>query len=331
MYASQPRHNDAQGVDAMAIPIIDFHCDTLSQMLRHGGTLYKRSPGQLDADRLRKAGVKLQVFALFSNPNSVNGNLTDALIMLELFWQAVEAGHITPVLWQEDLAAIDRVPGGLLSIEGGEPLGTDLRMLDVFYRLGVRAIGLTWNGRNALADGAQVKDAGGLTPLGRQLVVEMNRRRLLVDVSHLAEAGFWQVAEICQGPFIASHSNCQAICPHVRNLSDSQLRAIAASGGVVGLNFYPPFITQNAVATGADLIRHVEHMLNVMGRGHIGIGSDFDGISATPTDLPDVSTLPHLADQLTHHFGADIATEILGGSFMRLLQNALPSRQESKG
>ncbi|HHT27536.1 MAG TPA: membrane dipeptidase [Firmicutes bacterium] len=314
----------------MAASIIDFHCDTLSLLLRQGGTLFRRPQGQVDTKRMRQAGVALQVFAMFSHPNSVNGHLADALLMAELFWQAVDAGYIVPVLWREDLSALNQTPGGLLSIEGGEPLGTDVRMLEAFYRIGVRVVGLTWNGGNALADGVEVHAAGGLTPLGKEFVAEMNRLGMLVDVSHLAELGFWQVAELCRGPFIASHSNCRAVCPHARNLSDDQLRAIAASGGVVGINLYPRFLTQNVVATSADVIRHAEHMLSVMGRGHVGLGSDFDGIGITPSDLPDVGALPYLAEQLTRYFGAEIAWEIMGGAFMRLLQESLPLRHGSK-
>lgn len=311
----------------MPTPIIDFHCDTLSEVLHHDGNLMERPQGHLDIKRLQTSGVGVQVFALFSNPKSVQGNLTDALTMIELFWQAADAGYIAPILWREDLSSQRQVLGGMLSMEGGEPLGTDLRMLQFFFRLGVRAIGLTWNGRNALADGVGEKDTGGgLTTAGRQMVAEMNRLGMLVDVSHLSETGFWQIVALCQGPFIASHSNCYALCPHPRNLTDAQLKAIAAAGGVVGINFLPRFLHESGRASSDDIVRHAEHMLKVMGRGHIGLGSDFDGISTTPVDVSDVSALPHLDEVLTQHFGAEITQEIMGTSFNSLLQQTLPLR-----
>jgi membrane dipeptidase len=245
--------------------------------------------------------------------------------MIERYWQAVDAGCITPILWRSDMYAPPPKPGGLLSIEGGEPLGTDIQMLRMFFRLGVRAVGLTWNGRNALADGvSEASSRGGLTTAGRVMVSEMNKLGMLVDVSHLSEASFWDVAELSARPFIASHSNCITICEHPRNLTDKQLMALAKSGGVVGINFLPRFLSAASQASMSDIVSHIDHMLSVMGRGHVGLGSDFDGIASTPIGLEDVTQLPKLQDLLAQRFGDDIAIEIMGGSFARLLAEQLP-------
>lgn len=307
--------------------LIDFHCDTLSEVMHSGDSLAKREKGHLDAARLAEAGVSVQVFALFSNPESRRGNLYDALAMTEHFWQAVDSGVLKPILWREDMAEPSSVPGGMLSIEGGEPLGTDPQILRLFFRMGIRAVGLTWNGRNSLADGVgEAVSHGGLTKAGRTMVAEMNRLGMLVDVSHLSETGFWDVVDICQKPFIASHSNCKTICNHQRNLTDEQMRAIAAKGGVVGINFLPAFLSEQRPVDFTDIVRHAEHMLEVMGRGHVGLGSDYDGIASTPVGLEDVTTLPRLRDVLAQHFGDEVAAEIMGGSFARLLAQELPER-----
>lgn len=306
--------------------IADFHCDTLSHAMRHGGDLRRRPQGQLDVERLVAAGVDLQVFAVFSSPSSLQGPLHDALLMIEIFWQAVDQGLVHPVLWREDLQKTKGSVSGMLSMEGGEPLRGDVNLLRFFFRLGVRALGLTWNGRNVLADGVdETATGGGLTTAGREVVAEMNRLGMLVDVSHLSEAGFWDVVAECQGPFTASHSNARAICPHRRNLTDSQLRAVAASGGVVGLNFCPPFLASTGQAGIDDVLKHAEHMLSVMGRGHVGLGSDFDGVGQLPEGLPGVEAFPLLAEAFEREFGAEVAAELMGGSFTALLASVLPA------
>ena len=134
--------------------------------------------------------------------------------------------------------------GVLLSIEDGAALEGSLSALRAFYRLGVRAMGLTWNGRNELGEGvgAAKGAGGGLTAFGRDVVREMNRLGMIVDVSHLSEAGFWDVLEISDAPVIASHSNAKAVCDHRRNLTDRQIKALADAGGVMGINFCPPFL-----------------------------------------------------------------------------------------
>ena len=285
--------------------IADFHCDTLFQIMRHGGELHKRPEGHLDVERLTAAGVDLQVFAIYAPVKSARGPLHEALLMAETFWQAVDRKLLQPVLWSEDLCADASGVRGLLSLEGADPLHGDVELLRLFFRLGVRVMGLTWNGSNALADGVDVAEGGrGLTELGRCIVKEMNRLGMLVDVSHLSERSFWDVISVCEGPVIASHSNARAICSHRRNLSDAQLRAVAASGGVVGLNFYPPFLASAGEAGLADILRHAEHMLSVMGRGHVGMGSDFDGVNRLPEGITGVESLPILAGAMERPLGS---------------------------
>jgi membrane dipeptidase len=307
--------------------IADFHCDTLLEIVRRGGDLSERPKGQLDIRRLQKAGVDLQVFAVYAPALSSLGPLHEALLMIEAFWRSADRGALRPVLWREDVYTTAPGVGGMLSLEGAEPLRGDLDLLELFFRLGVRAMGLTWNGRNALADGVGESIAGGgLTSIGRLAIAKMNDLGMLVDVSHLSEAGFWDVVSTCRGPFIASHSNAKALCPHGRNLCDDQLRAVAAAGGVVGLNFYPPFLVSDGEAGITDVLRHADHMLSVMGRGHVGLGSDYDGVNALPRGIEGVQSMPALVQALTKEFGGEVAGEILGKSFGDLLVANLPAR-----
>jgi len=239
-------------------------------------------------------------------------------------------GRLRPVLTKSDLDGLEPgsgVVGGLLSIEGGEILHGHLDMVDVFHRLGVRALGLTWNHRNQLADGCLDAEAGGgLTRFGREVVTACQERGWVLDVSHLSERGFWDLMEVARGPVIASHSNAYAVHPHPRNLRDEQLVALAQKGGVVGLNFCPDFLTQEERCSSQDLVRHALHMAEVVGPEHIGLGSDFDGITRTPEDLPDVASLPRLTEAfLQAGFSEEETRGILGGNFRRVYHSVLPT------
>ena len=316
--------------------IVDAHTDALLHALRGRDLLARTSQGHVDLPRLLEAGVTLQVFALWA-PREAGpaGYLAHALRQVASFWQAVDrsSGRLRPIRSRQELDGLvpgAGVVGGLLSIEGGEILQGSLEMVEIFHRLGVRALGLTWNHRNELADGCLDPEAGGgLTRFGREVVRACEARGWVLDVSHLSERGFWDLMETAQGPVIASHSNAHAVHPHPRNLRDEQLVALAQKGGVVGLNFYPGFLTHEARGTLQDLVRHAIHIAQVIGPEHLGLGSDFDGISQTPEDLPDVTALPRLtAALLEAGFSEEETRGILGGNFRRLFQSVLPVAEE---
>lgn len=313
--------------------IVDAHTDALLQALDGRDLLARTSQGHVDLPRLAEAGVTLQVFALWApRRGGPAGFLPHALRQIAHFWRVVDqsGGQLQPILSREDLARLEpgrgRV-GGLLSIEGGEILQGHLEMVEVFHRLGVRALGLTWNHRNQLADGCLDAEAGGgLTRFGREVVAACEKLGWVLDVSHLSERGFWDLMEVSQGPIIASHSNAFAVHPHPRNLRDEQLVALAQKGGVVGLNFFPGFLTPGPQCTSRDLVRHARHIAQVIGPEHVGLGSDFDGIERTPEDLPDVTALPRLTEAfLEAGFSEEETRGILGGNFRRVFQSVLPT------
>ena len=282
---------------------VDFHCDTLYRLVDKGTDFFERTEeGHVDFPRMKEGKVHLQVFAVFVDPKFMRKNAaTMALKLIDKMHEIIDkSSEIELVLRGED---IDRIKsegkiGALLSIEGGEALEGEIALLRIFYKLGVRAITLTWSLRNDLGDGVEGVPDAGLTSFGKQVVKEMNRLGMIVDVSHLNEKGFWDVIEISEKPVIASHSNAKALCSHRRNLTDEQIKAIAQKGGVIGINFAPQFLKDDKRATIEDVLNHIDYMVDLVGEDYVGFGSDFDGISSTPEGLEDISKFPKIVEGL---------------------------------
>ncbi len=195
----------------------------------------------------------------------------------------------------------------ILHLEGAEPLAPDLSDLEAWYARGLRSVGPVWSRANAFAEGVPFRfpstpDTGpGLTAAGRELVRACNELGVLVDLSHLNEAGFWDVAGLSSAPLVATHSNAHALCPSSRNLTDAQLDAIGASGGVVGINFAVSFLREDGGQVAAtpleQIVRHVAYVAGRIGIDHVAFGSDFDG-ALVPEELGGVAGLPKLVDAL---------------------------------
>ena len=214
-----------------------------------------------------------------------------------------------PVTIVREVAEIQ--PGrvnAIVHFEGAEPLSPDLSDLDEWYERGLRSLGLVWSRPNAFGEGVPFRvpsspDVGpGLTDAGRELVRACNRRGIMVDVSHLTEAGFWDVAQVTQAPIVATHSSVHELSPVSRNLTDRQLDAIGESGGVVGVNFAVPFLRADgrndpAGTSLTEIVRHVDYMVERIGIEHVALGSDFDGADA-PGDLDGIAGLPRLVEAL---------------------------------
>ena len=183
----------------------------------------------------------------------------------------------------------------ILSIENGIVMGDDLLYLRNFYRLGVRLMSLTWNYRNQLGDGVGCANARrGLSAFGREVLREMERLGIIVDVSHLNERTFWHVVEATDGPVVATHSNAFNLCKHPRNLTDSQIRAIADRNGFIGLNFCNAFLSDSDKASAHDVVKHARHIAEVGGIQVLAIGSDFDGIVTAPVGLEHIGKMTKL-------------------------------------
>lgn len=316
--------------------IFDAHADTLSVLAERGeaydlGTL---KDSHVNLPGMRKGGLKAQIFAVYVPKKYCPGMaLHAALKMVDIFWRNLELYHefLMPVLCRNDLRTGEYSPriGCLLSIEGGEALEGSLANLRILFRLGVRALTLTWNNRNELGDGiGEGERASGLSGFGCEVVAEMNRLGMLIDVSHLAEKGFWDVLALSKAPVIASHSNAYTLCRHPRNLTDDQIRALADQGGIVGVNFFPKHVTDSPDnCTIEDVVDQIMYLYQVGGSDAIALGSDFDGIGSTPVGLEDVGKMPGLIPALEKRgLPTAVIEKIMGLNLLRVVNQVLPER-----
>lgn len=320
---------DPLGLHRRAV-VVDAHVDTLLEIASKKRTLGERSSiGHVDIPRLAEGGVDVQVFAIYIEPEyKLERSSKRVLQLVDLLYSEFEknSDRISVVRNYSEIANVVEKGkiAGLISIEGGEAIEGDLGVLRSLYRLGVRAMGLTWNQRNQLADGVwESRSKGGLTNLGVQVVEEMNRLGMVVDVSHLSEAGFYDVANTTKSPIVASHSNCMALCDHPRNLTDDQIRALAERGGVMGMNFAPMFVDKEK-ATLERVLDHIDHVNKLVGPNHVGLGSDFDGIEKTPIGLEDVTKIPGITEGLLYRgYSEDDILKILGGNFLGVFKSVI--------
>lgn len=280
----------------------DAHIDTLSKMLDFGWNSLAKIPGdsQVTAARLRRSNVGVAVLAMFTE--NYNRSLPPPLRTLKMIDLAYSLARENSD-WLEmvtNTRGISRARKRgriaiVLAIENGIAIGGDLAHLRNFHRLGVRLMSLAWNHRNRLGDGVGRPNARrGLTSLGRDTVREMERLGVIIDVSHLNERTFWQVAEAATGPIVATHSNAFGICKNPRNLTDAQIRAISGRGGFIGLNFVSGFLNDSGEASLDDVVRHARHIAEVGGMETLAIGSDFDGTQMLPTGLEHIGKMGRL-------------------------------------
>ncbi len=284
-----------------------------------------RTPGHTDIDRLRQGRVGAQFWSVY-----IPGEYADSgfarvqLEQIDIARRVIEKypDHFTWALTADDVerAFAEGKIGSVLGLEGGHAIENSLGALRAYYDLGARYMTLTHNVTLDWVDSCcSPARHGGLTRFGEEVVREMNRLGMLVDVSHLAEKGFWDVISLTSQPIIASHSNAKALCGHVRNLTDAQLLAIRDNGGVIGINYYPAFLKDGGQATSEDIIRHIDYLAALIGCDHIGLGSDFDGIPTWPQDVAGVENVALIFEALArHNYSQKEIEQIAGLNFMRL-------------
>lgn len=276
---------------------IDMHCDTLSQTLFKGSSLLYENDGMQSLMLMRKARQMCQFFAIFFPPR--NEKATSSLPKDEEFFCILRDNLYQELEAHKEFIAIahnyDEIIGNwskglssaVLTVEDGRLVNKDMEKLCYLYEQGVRAIALTWNFANCFGYPNSVKEdimKRGLTMFGKEAVQEMNRLGILIDVSHLSDGGFYDVVKLSRKPFIASHSNCRALTPHPRNMTDDMIRTLAEHGGIAGINFCPEFVSRacsnkrDKVSRIEDLSAHVLHFIKIGGEDCVGIGTDFDGI-----------------------------------------------------
>jgi membrane dipeptidase len=362
--------------------IVDTHADTPQRFLDEGFDLGSTDPndiGHISLDKARRGNLGAEFFSIWVEPETNQGHFARHTFDLidSVYGQA--ARHPDRMMMAFSPNDIDRAHrehklAALMGIEGGHSIENDIHLLRDYYRLGVRYMTLSWSNTNEWADSSgdiddpKVQHHNGLTDFGKQVVLEMNRLGMMVDISHVADKTFWDVIATTKAPVIASHSSARALVDAPRNMTDEMLRAVTKNGGVVQVNFFNGFddadFRKAMVAQEKDqaaavkkyidqlkaegklvnyvdvdrierewmakiprpplnsLIDHIDHIAKVAGIDHVGLGSDFDGVSgATPQGIDSAADLPKITQSLLDRgYSADDIKKILGGNLMRVFR-----------
>lgn len=314
--------------------VLDSHCDTPSQILHLLDLSKDNDHAHVDFPKLKRGGVDGAFFAIYV-PASLSaedgflhaGRLLDSLED-QMRKNVDKAAYATTM--NEAVANKEK---GLFSVfiglENASPIGEDIDKVKYFFNNGVRYITLCHSLDNQVCDScaSSVKTWGGLSPFGKEVVSEMNRLGMLVDVSHVSDDTFYDVLEYSSRPVVATHSCCRALAGHPRNMTDDMIKALAAAGGVIQINFYPLFLDEsfkdiNAVRPSFKrIVDHMDYVVDLVGIDHVGIGSDFDGIEVTPEGLEDISMMPKIFDELRSRGYSECNIEKIAGlNFFRCMQ-----------
>ncbi len=320
--------------------VFDAHCDRIGTFMPKEARLGAPAPEpemgiEEHLDKLEAGGVNCQIWAIYVEPIYHPVALRRTLQMIDTFLEEATKvdDRISVCLnYDEILKAVGQGKhAAVIAVEGGEPLMGELRTINVFHRLGVRSMGLTHFPRNKLGDGsAEESSDGGLSSFGVSVVKAMNDLRMVVDVSHINERGFWHVLELSKAPVIASHSNCKVLCDHHRNLTDEQIIALGEKGGTVGITYVAPFLEKvenpwdfTGHSSSLDrVLDHIEHAVELIGSEHVGLGSDYLGAHPSKIKgIEDISKTPNVTKGLVERGYSDKDIEnILGGSFLRVFK-----------
>ncbi len=318
---------------------VDMHCDTITGLYRNKGSL-RENDMHIDLGKMKKGECLLQNFAIFTYLPKQDASFTRAAI--DYYYEQMDANKdlIAPAYCYDDIIKNETngLMNGLLTLEEGAVIDNDLAKLDDYYNLGVRMITLTWNFANGIGfpnftpvEGMErpemlriTNQKDGLTDFGIQYVRRMEELGMIVDVSHLSDAGFYDVVKYSTKPFVASHSNARSVCGVARNLTDEMIRLLAEKGGVTGLNYCSSFIDDNdtGYTSIASMVEHVRHIAKVGGIDCIGLGSDFDGIGST-LEIKDCSGMQKLYDALTPYFTQEELEKIFYKNVLRVYKEVL--------
>lgn len=294
--------------------LIDMHCDTIWRLImlergEHGETPRRESllhnTGMLDIEGMKKAGTITQFFANFIYMDwydfDWDKGYEAALHMIERAKKELTNADVQLSTSVEEIFCQPSKAGGILTIEEGGILNGQMERLHNLYNQGIRLMTLTWNYENCIgfptSDEPELMNKG-LKPFGIEVVEEMNRLGMIVDVSHLSDGGFWDVIKYSKKPIAASHSNTRALCDVRRNLTDDMLKALGENGGVAGVNFFPHFVQKNGKCTADDIAAHVKHMIQVGGEDLPAVGTDFDGYDMGESEINHVRDMDKFYDAL---------------------------------
>lgn len=321
--------------------VVDTHNDTMMRIIDDTTWLPKidirnETENQIDIPKMRAGNLRVAFFAAYStayygNPQK---SISRTLALINaLYWTEKNNSdifNITSTFDEIEKAVLDWKIAAVPSIEGAYSLDNNnaIELVRQYYDLGIKAIGFTWNYSNALgeggykafADATGTRSPEGLTKLGEEVIKEMNKLGMIIDVSHLSEDSFWDVIKATEAPIIASHSGVYNIKNHVRNLNDKQLKALAENGGVIGVVLYPDFLGDPDNVYIKDYVDHIDYIVKLIGIDHVGIGSDFDGASM-PKDMKDSSELYKITEELVKRgYKDEDIKKILGKNTLRVIK-----------
>jgi len=320
--------------------LIDTHNDITSKTVDGYDIGAAQDDGHTNVKALREGGVGATFFAVYVASRYVDGNHSArrTLEMIDTVRHDIIGQHPNDFALATSADDIERIHqegkiAALLGIEGGHALEDSLRLLRDYYELGVRYMTLTHTNTNGWADSAgdmekpAVAHHNGLTVFGKQVVREMNRLGMMVDISHVADKTFWDALEVSRAPIFASHSNCRALANVPRNMTDEMIVALAKKGGMIDVNFYCDFVVKKAddkapaSVTIDNVVAHIDHIVKIAGIDAVGIGSDFDGIDCAPRGLQDVSKFPNLTRALLERgYSPEDIRKIYGGNLLRVMR-----------
>jgi membrane dipeptidase len=372
--------------------IVDSHADTPQRFLDENfdiGSTDPKDHGHISLDKAKAGNLGAEFFSIWVEPETNQGHFArHTLDLIDSVYEQADR-HPDRMMMAFSVDDIERAHkqkklAALMGIEGGHSIENDIRVLRDFYRLGIRYMTLSWSNTNEWADSSgdinnpKIEHHNGLSDFGKQVVLEMNRLGMLVDISHVADKTFYDTIAVAKAPVIASHSSARALTNHPRNMTDDMLRAVAKNGGVVQVNFYNAFIDEDyrkaaeaqakdrdaAVKAYGDqmkaagktvtyldndrierewaariprppfksLMDHIDHIAKVAGVDHVGLGSDFDGVSgATPQGIDSAADLPKITQALLDRgYSADDIRKILGGNVLRVFREAERVSRESQ-
>lgn len=304
--------------------LIDLHCDTFFELYtkNEAASIYSNNL-KVDIKKLLSSNSIAQFFSLFVDKKQTPNCKEEAIKILDCFKKEVanNSKYVTQCKTYSDLIKSSDKLTFFLTIEEGDVLEGNIDNLYYFCNEGVRIITLTWNYPNTIGfpNFNYTYADKGLTDFGFNLIEEMNRLGILIDVSHLSDRGFYDVITHSKCPIIASHSNCRSICAHPRNLTDEMIKAVGLNGGIIGVNFYNQFLGNDRISTINDIILHVNHIINIGGIDSVAIGSDFDGFIGE-MEINNIGEMNKLYDSLSKYLTYDDIDKIFYKNAQRLIK-----------
>lgn len=310
---------------------IDGHCDTLSKALDENKDLYENDL-QFSFNKANKLGGGIQVMACFVDTEFLiyEGAGFDRCNNIIKKFENYQKENNCDILIKNKADLENAIQSNdtkvILSIENGSAISGNLENVDYFYNKGIRIMSVTWNNDNELGCGAKTEDDKGLTELGGQYVKKLNNLGVIVDVSHLSEKSFWNTIKISEKPVVATHSNVYELCNNTRNLKDNQIKAIAKSGGLIGICYYSDFLNSKKKADVTDIVEHIKYIKNLVGIDYIGLGSDFDGmnISKTAKGVDNISLIQNIIEELKlQGFKCEEIVKIMWNNWSNILKKII--------